>query len=122
MKNKVFFSTLFLVFVLISNTLSAQNTTNSNPEIKRLIAKKRSFNKTYGFGYIIQIYYGNETKARSLKNKFQLEFPEVYTELAYDKPDWKVLVGKYKTKLEADKAVIRFSEKFAGLIVIPLGK
>lgn len=122
MKNNFFLSAFFLLLVLGSSTLSAQNKTNSNPEIKRLIAKKRSFNKTYGYGYIIQIYYGNETKARSLRNKFKLEFPEVYTELGYDKPDWKVLVGKYKTKLEADKAVIRFSEKFAGLIVIPLGK
>lgn len=122
MKNNLFLSAFFLLLVLSSSTLSAQNKTNSNPEITRLIAKKRSFNKTYGYGYIIQIYYGNETKARSLRNKFKLEFPEVYTELGYDKPDWKVLVGKYKTKLEADKAVIRFSEKFAGLIVIPLGK
>ncbi|APZ45447.1 SPOR domain-containing protein [Polaribacter reichenbachii] len=122
MKNKVFFSALFLLFLIGNHTISAQNKTNSSPEIQRIIAKKRSFNKTYGYGYIIQIYYGNETKARSLRNKFRIEFPEVYTKLDYDKPDWKVLVGKYKTKLEADKAVIQFSEKFNGLIVIPLGK
>lgn len=103
-------------------TVSAQNATNSSPQIKRLIAKKRAFNKSYGHGYIIQIYYGNETRARSLRNKFRLEFPEVITKLDYDKPDWKVLVGNYKTKLEADKAVLNFSEKFSGLIVIPLGK
>lgn len=107
---------------MMTSNVSAQNETNSSPQIKRLISKKRAFNKSYGYGYIIQIYYGNETKARSLRNKFRLSFPNVYTKLDYNKPDWKVLVGNYKTKLEADKAVLSFSEKFSGLIVIPLGK
>ncbi|MBU3011241.1 SPOR domain-containing protein [Polaribacter vadi] len=122
MKNNAFLGFIFLLFIFCSQGITAQNITNSSPEIKRLITKKRSFNKTYGYGYIIQIYYGNETKARSLRSKFRLEFPGVYTELDYNKPDWKVLVGRYKTKLEADKAIINFSEKFSGLIVIPLGK
>ena len=122
MKNKLFFVVLFFIAITMSTTITAQNSTNSSPQIKRLISKKRSFNKSYGHGYIIQIYYGNETKARSLRKKFRLTFPNVYTKLDYDKPDWKVLVGNYKTKLEADKAVLNFSEKFSGLIVIPLGK
>ena len=70
----------------------------------------------------MQVYYGDETKARKIQNKFKISFPNVYTKLAYNKPDWKVHVGNYKTKLEADKALITFSEKFTGLIVIPLGK
>lgn len=122
MKNKLFFSTILLLAFIVTTNVNAQNSTNSSPQIKRLIAKKRAFNKSYGYGYIVQIYYGNETKARSLRNKFRITFPDVYTKLDYDKPDWKVLVGNYKTKLEADKAVLQFSEKFSGLIVIPLGK
>ena len=107
---------------LTTDKLVAQNSTNSSPQIKRLISKKRAFNKSYGYGYRIQVYYGNETKARTVLKKFKLEFPEVYTKLDYDKPDWKVQVGNYKTKLEADKALLTFSEEFSGLIVIPLGK
>ena len=107
---------------LTTDKLVAQNSTNSSPQIKRLISKKRAFNKSYGYGYRIQVYYGNETKARTVLKKFKLEFPEVYTKLDYDKPVWKVQVGNYKTKLEADKALLTFSEEFSGLIVIPLGK
>ena len=123
MKNTIFVSFLFLFLILGTHNIAAQNNANkSSAQIKRLINKKRAFNKTYGYGYRIQIYYGDETKARSVLNKFQLAFPEVYTKLDYNKPDWKVQVGNYKTKLEADKAVISFSEEFTGLIVIPLGK
>lgn len=122
MKNRLFLN-IFVVFLfLISERLISQNETNSSPEIKRLISKKRAFNKTYGYGFRVQVYYGDETKARKMQNKFKISFPNVYTKLAYNKPDWKVHVGNYKTKLEADKALITFSEKFTGLIVIPLGK
>ena len=120
MKNK--FSTLFLFIFLTGGfyTLTAQNKTNSSKEVKNLIAKKRAFNKEYGYGYRIQIYYGDETKARSLQNKFRVNFPNVYTKLDYEQPNWKVQVGNYKTKLEADRALLNFSEKFSGLIVISL--
>ena len=120
MNNK---SILLFIFLLIGTTsISAQNDTNSSKEIKNLISKKRSFNKDFGFGYRVQIFYGSETKARKLQSKFKLNFPGVYTKLIYIAPEWKVQVGNYKTKLEADKAIIAFSEKFEGVIAIPLGK
>ena len=87
-----------------------------------MIEKKREFNKTYGFGYRIQIYYGDETKARTLQQRFKATYPSVFTKLEYDRPYWKVKVGNYKTKLEADRSAMVFSEKFSGLIVVPLGK
>lgn len=114
---------LFLaLFLCSSGNLYSQNQTNSSDEIKKLIAKKREFNAEYGYGFRIQIFYGSETKARSLRNKFRLSFPNVPTNLKYEQPYWKVQVGNYKTRLEADKALLKFSEKFASLIVIPLGK
>ncbi len=122
MKNIVFFNLLLAFLILSSTSIFAQSSTKTNPQIKRLIEKKRAFNQSYGYGYRIQIYYGNETKAKTVLNKFKLDFPEVFTKLDYDKPDWKVQVGNYKTKLEADKALLTFSEEFSGLIVIPLGK
>ena len=110
--------------ILFCNILQtkAQNTTKSSKEIEKLIAKKRAFNSKYGHGFRIQLYYGDETKARSLQSKFKLEFPKEYTNLNYDQPYWKVQIGNYKTRLDADKALLKFSEKFTGLIVVPLGK
>lgn len=122
MKNKVFLIVFFFIATTYIVDVKAQNKTNSSKEIKELIAKKRAFNDKYGYGYTIQIYYGNETKARSLRSKFRIDFPKVSTNLNYEQPYWKVQVGNYKRRLEADKAALQFSEKFSGLIVIPLGK
>ena len=57
-----------------------------------------------------------------MKSEFKVNYPEVYAKLDYNQPYWKVQVGNYKTRLEADKAMVNFSENFTGLIVIPLGK
>lgn len=122
MKFKLFFSLALCFFLGNLFDSNAQNSTNASKEVKELILKKRDFNKKYGYGYRIQIYYGEETKARTLQNKFKVNFPEVATFLNYEQPYWKVQVGNYKTTLEADKALLKFSEKFSGLIIIPLGK
>ena len=112
---------LFVLFTVSYSSFS-QNKTNKTAAIKSLISKKRSFNNTYGFGYRIQIFYGEENSARNSQNRFSSTFPDVYTKLSYDQPYWKVQVGNYKTKLEADKALMNFSNQFSGLIVVSVGK
>jgi hypothetical protein len=122
MKRKKIFSFLFLFLIAGTSSFYAQNETNSSKQIKNLIAKKRAFNKEFGYGYRVQIFYGEETKARRYHSRFKIAFPGIYSKLDYKQPYWKVQVGNYKTKLEADKAIATYSEKFSGLIIIPLGK
>jgi len=111
-----------IVLLTTSYNGLSQNTTNKSKEIKSIISKKRSFNGTYGFGYRIQLYNGNEQKSRKIKAFFTLEFPGNFSKLVYNAPEWKVQVGNYKTKLEADKYLMKFQEKFSGIIVVPMGK
>lgn len=122
MKIRPFFLSSLLIFFIGSINISAQNQDNDNEKIKSLISKKRAYNKRFGFGYRIQLYNGNERLARSTKGKFEVEFPEIYSKLEYNEPEWKVQVGNYKTKLEADKDLILFQKEFSGIIVIPMGK
>lgn len=113
---------IFCFFLAFSFHSFSQNETNESKEIKNLITKKRAFNKKYGFGYRIQLYNGNEQQARKLRARFRIEFPGNSTKLVYRAPEWKVQVGNYKTKLEADRDLIKFREEFSGIIVIPMGK
>mgnify|MGYP000067767064 FL=1 len=119
---KTFFLASFLLLFVGSLEISAQNQHNDNEQIKELIAKKRAYNERYGFGFRIQLYNGNEKRAKNIRARFRYLFPEVSTKLKYDAPEWKIQVGNYKTRLEADKAVMTFSKKFSGIIVIPMGK
>ncbi|WP_159949187.1 SPOR domain-containing protein [Polaribacter septentrionalilitoris] len=113
---------IFCFFLAFSFNSFSQNETNESKKIKNLITKKRAFNKKYGFGYRIQLYNGNEQQARKLRERFRIEFPGNSIKLVYRAPEWKVQVGNYKTKLEADRDLIKFREEFSGIIVIPMGK
>lgn len=100
--------------------INAQENYTDNKEIISLIEKKRNYNKHNGSGYRIQLYNGLEKKAKSLRYRFQVEYPGVYTKMKYDQPDWKAQVGNYKTKLQADRALNKIREKFNGAIIVPL--
>ncbi len=121
---KLFKFVVFAILVFgISRSATAQTgKTKSSTSIQNLISKKREFNAKYGYGFRIQIYYGNEMEARKFRNSFRRNFPKTKSYLKYEEPYWKVLVGNYKNKLQADRASIEFSEKFTGLIIVPLGK
>ncbi|TXD46808.1 SPOR domain-containing protein [Polaribacter sp. IC073] len=122
MKNTLFLKIFLFCLCSSIGTLRSQNTTNKDKGVQNLLEKKRIYNKSNGFGYSIQIYYGNETTAKSKNAKFGILYPRVLSKLVYNNPEWKVQVGNYKTKLEADRAKLLFIEEFSGTIVIPMGK
>ena len=122
MKNILLIPIFMCCMLTNIDTLSAQNTTNKSAAVQKLLDKKISYNKTVGFGFSIQIYYGDETTAKSKNAKFMVLYPAVETKLVWDNPDWKVQVGNYNTKLEADRDNLIYKQEFSGTIVVPLGK
>ena len=122
MKKTVIISCLFFVWFLTSQTIYSQSIKSHSTLINELISKKKSFNKEFGYGFRIQLYNGFETEAKKTEAKFKIDFPEIKTYLLYRQPEWKIQVGFYKTKLEADRALLDFKRKYRSAIVIPLGK
>ena len=120
MRNKQLIITFISLLFIGAFATNAQSNRIDNESVVSLLAKKRTFNKAHGYGFRIQLYNGIEKTAKSLKGKFEVEYPGVYTKLEYNAPEWKIQVGNYKTRLEADKALNKIQSKFSGAIVIPL--
>lgn len=93
----------------------------SSESIKNIIAKKKAHNKntTKVNGYRIQIFFGSEQGAYKAREEFKSLFPDVYLKVENFPPDWKVRVGNYKTRLEADRALVEIKEAYLGAIVLP---
>jgi len=119
MKIKAFIITIIAFFGVHTASLMAQTRQDDYQKIKKMIEKKRRYNKKYGFGYTIQLYNGNEHTAKKISAKFRVEYPGTKVFLKYIEPEWKIQAGIFKTKLEADKALLEFRENFSGAIVIP---
>ncbi len=122
MKNRFLFFLIFGVVIMTQQVVFSQDQKSDNQLINELIEKKKEFNKEFGFGYRIQLYNGFEVEAKKTREKFRLEFPEIKTYIVYRQPEWKIQVGTYKTKLEADRALLNIKKEFGGAIVVPLGK
>lgn len=114
-----FLTFLLVVFVGVYYGNSQSNYTD-NESINSLLAKKRKYNQKHGTGFRIQLYNGTEKRAKNIKHNFMMSFPDTYSKLEYEAPEWKVQVGRYQTRLEADRALNKIREKFSGAIVIPL--
>ena len=111
---KIFLSTILICLVFALNT-SAQE----GEKIDQVLAKKIEYNKNNrkAKGFKIQLYNGNETTAYRIKGNFEAEFRMVAV-IKPQLPDWKVQVGNYKTRLEADRALLSIREKFAGAFIL----
>ncbi len=113
-------------FFLCTSLVKAQNTKgqvniNSPKEVDDIVSQRITFNKkNKGVkGYRIQLFYGSEKGAYKLKDEFNSLFPELKTIIAFSSPDWKVQVGNYITRIEADSALVAIKKEFPSAIILP---
>ena len=97
---------LSILCFIYSINMNAQEEQKINDVLKQRIEYNKKNRNTNG----------NETKAYQIKGNFQFAYG-IIAELSYESPEWKVRVGNYKTRLEADRALLKIKEKFTGAIV-----
>ncbi|NAS32127.1 SPOR domain-containing protein [Flavobacteriaceae bacterium R38] len=95
-------------------------TIDQDSRIERLFQLKRSLKKTY---YTIQIYSepgnsGGFPGSREAKTKFETEFYGWPSEISFEIPNYKVRVGKFATRLEADKSLMEIKKKYPNAFII----
>ncbi len=122
MKKQLSIFIFFLFAFCLSQSGFSQEQKSDSELIAEFIKKKKEFNKEFGYGFRIQLYNGFEVEAKKLRAEFHIEFPEIKTYLIYRQPEWKIQVGLYKTRLEADRALLAIKKEFGTAIVVPLGK
>ncbi len=105
---------LFAFFITATTVIGQEDT-----KINDILTKKIEYNKTHrtGKGFKIQLYNGGESRAYNIKSNFEATYGIVAV-IVPELPDWKVQVGNYKTRLEADRALLLFKEKFSGAIIL----
>lgn len=114
----------FIFCVLLSFQGFAQDSKGtvqiqSSSSIDDVIAQKKEYNKNLGTikGYKIQLFYGIEKDAYDIRDEFKELFPEIKIKIIFSSPDWKVQIGNYKTRLEADNALLDVKSEFPDAII-----
>ncbi len=123
-------TTILLLFALIFlqiNALFAQDKqqgvleVNQAESIDKLMLKHVAIsNETESIeGYRIQIHFGGEReKAKTMKTKFLQQFPDVPAYEVYQQPNFKVRVGDFRTRLDAQKFMNQMASAFPSAFIV----
>ena len=114
---------LIIVFVGLNSQaqnakLTINNDTYLDTAIQKNIDKSRISNVIDG--YRIQLFSGSErTNANALKTKFLKLYPETPAYLIYQQPYFKLRVGDFRTKIDAQQIFYKLQDDFGQVIIIP---
>ena len=109
-----FYFGFLLCCLFISTSMQAQKgsvTVNQDKQIDQLLALKKDVNKK-AKNYKIQVYNGSYSGAQNAETNFYKYFSGWSVSTQYETPNYKVWVGNFKTRLEADRALIRVKRRF----------
>ncbi len=88
---------------------------DAHPNVNKLVTIK--FAENYGDNYKIQLFYGNLNKAHEILSKFNSSYPKWPGKILFETPNYKVWVGDYRTRLEADRALMDIRKKFSSAFI-----
>jgi len=97
-------------------------TKNVNAKIDAVLDSIDQFNLTKKFvdGFTIQIYSGQKRdEAMNTKQKMNSEITDLTANLQYVQPKFRVTVGSYFNKLDAQKDLSRLKRHFSTAILVP---
>ncbi len=120
------FHKLFIFSILIcftANNISAQQATvtvNQDTKIPQLLELKKSLEKENKLsdGYTIQLYYGELNRANSVIKKYRNIYSAWPASIEYETPNYKVWVGNFSSRLDADRALIEIQRDFSSAFIL----
>lgn len=116
--------TVFLTVCVWLTTLAQQsdNQFQTQLKVKQLVEKKAEYHRLTGGeqeGYRIKIHFGvDRDKSKAVRGKFSARFADYTTYEEYQQPNWVVLVGDFKTKLEAFESLKKIQSEFPNAFIV----
>lgn len=124
--NFTIFYKLIIVSILLvgvsekSFSQSATLTVNQDEKITQLLKLKKDLEKENKLsdGFTIQLYYGELNQADSMLKKYRSSNGSWPASIEYETPNYKVWVGNFTTRLEADRALIEIQKSFSSAFIL----
>jgi len=113
---------ILLTVLVISVSGQTKAKISTPPYLDSLVQKNIEKHKTEQtrVGYRIQLFSGTErNNANNLRNKFKTEFPDVPIYLIYQQPYYKLRVGDFRNKIEAQQLYLKIENEYEQLLIIP---
>lgn len=112
------------IFSLNSNAQNEKITVTQDSKFESLLSEKRRINSsiTINDRYKIQIFNGDSENSKKTLNEFKKEFKNLDATLIFNTPYYKVWVGNFKTKIEAERNLIALQKRYPNALLIKPNK
>ena len=116
------FGFIIVGLLMSSFCFSQENQTQTQLKLKQLLEKKAEYHRLTGGetdGYRIKIYFGvDRENAKTVRTKFSQKFNTIDCDIDYQQPNFVVLAGAFKTKLEATEQLKKIQIDFPQSFII----
>jgi len=110
---------IFVMFFAFAKAQSSQSSVNQDPLINELITLKAemSVEGELNDRYKIQIYSGDLTSANSKLKSYLNSIGTWKSTIKFQTPNYKVWVGNFRSRLEADRALMKIKKSFPNAFI-----
>lgn len=68
--------------------------------------------------YTIQVGFGGYDEARELKESVELDFPQWRARIVFDSPTYRVQVGRFQNRLDAEREFLEVRKEYPGALLL----
>lgn len=118
-RNSLFCTIFLLTFSFSGFSQNGQVNIQQNELIPELLELKSQLTRDGKLGdrYQIQLYYGDNSSASEVIKDFRDKYESWPSQIVYETPNYKVWVGNFRTRLEADRALIKVKQHFPAAFI-----
>ena len=120
-KTTALLALILCLFPIVNTAQTGSVTVNQNKEIDALLALKKDINRTTS-NFKIQIYNGNRLGAENARSEFNRSYYSWPVSTVFETPNYKIWIGNFKTRLEADRALVEIKQKFPNAFIFKPAK
>lgn len=123
-KNIAMMLVVMVVFTAFAKAQQAQVTVNQDARIIELLSLKSELEKDGGISdrYKIQLYSGSLNTASATMKKYRNIIGTWNSDIKHETPNYKVWIGNFRNRLEADRALVKVKAEFPGAFIFKPGR
>lgn len=97
---------------------------NHDPIVEQLLNEKRKINTSLAINeqYKIQIFNGASELAKKTLTEFKLANKNMDATIVFQTPNYKVWVGNFRSRMEAERNLIEIKKKYKNVLLIKPSK
>jgi hypothetical protein len=120
LRHLFYYSFILSIASVDGSAQSKELSIEQDPKFEKLLNEKRKINGliTVNERYKIQVYSGDNDRAKNTLNNCKQEFGDLDVTIVFNTPNYKVYVGNFRTRMAAERNLLVVRKKYENAYLI----